>query len=50
LPKEALSAIGARGRRLVEARFAWERIGAQIAAVYAWVLDRQAKPACVCID
>jgi poly(glycerol-phosphate) alpha-glucosyltransferase len=50
LPEEELLAMGARGRRLVEANFAWEGIAAQVAAVYAWVLGRQPKPPCVSID
>lgn len=42
-----LRAMGQRGRRLVEARFAWPEIARQMAEVYRWLLGGGALPACV---
>jgi poly(glycerol-phosphate) alpha-glucosyltransferase len=39
--------MGARGRALVRARFAGASVGAQMAAVYRWVLGGGAPPSCV---
>jgi len=33
-----LTAMGLRGRKLVESRFAWPRIGAEMADVYDWIV------------
>ena len=41
------SAMGARGRRLVEEKFAWPNAAAQMREVYDWILGRAAKPRCV---
>jgi poly(glycerol-phosphate) alpha-glucosyltransferase len=39
--------VGARGRALVRERFAWGSIGAQMAAVYQWVVGGGPPPSCV---
>ena len=39
--------MGARGRALVRARFAWASVGEQMAAVYRWVLGGGSPPSCV---
>jgi glycosyltransferase involved in cell wall biosynthesis len=39
--------MGARGRALVRARFTWASVGAQMAAVYRWVLGGGPGPSCV---
>jgi poly(glycerol-phosphate) alpha-glucosyltransferase len=39
--------IGARGRALVRERFTWASVGAQMAAVYQWVLGGGPPPSCV---
>lgn len=39
--------IGARGRNLVQERFAWPRIAADTHAVYRWLLGGGPPPACV---
>lgn len=38
------AAMGNRGRALVEARFTWPRVAAQMEEVYAWMLGGGAKP------
>jgi glycosyltransferase involved in cell wall biosynthesis len=50
LPEAERRAMGNRGRRLVEERFNWSAISAQMSEVYAWVLGRQERPACVRVD
>jgi poly(glycerol-phosphate) alpha-glucosyltransferase len=50
LPEAERQAMGDRGRRLVEERFDWSAISAQMSDVYAWILGRQKKPTCVRID
>jgi glycosyltransferase involved in cell wall biosynthesis len=40
-------AMGIRGRRLVEERFAWPAVARQMREVYAWALGQGDKPACV---
>jgi glycosyltransferase involved in cell wall biosynthesis len=47
MPDEELTAMGRRGRRLVEEKFAWPQIAAEMKAVYDWVLGNGAKPECV---
>lgn len=44
LPEDELTAMGERGRGLVEERFSWPLIAQQMAKVYAWVLGRADKP------
>jgi glycosyltransferase involved in cell wall biosynthesis len=39
--------MGARGRALVRERFTWASVGAQMAAVYQWVLGGGSPPSCV---
>lgn len=39
--------MGQRGLRLVEEKYSWPQIGANMKAVYDWVLGGGAKPACV---
>jgi poly(glycerol-phosphate) alpha-glucosyltransferase len=42
-----LEAMGTRGRHLVEARFTWPNIAAQLKDVYAWLLDAGDRPPCL---
>jgi poly(glycerol-phosphate) alpha-glucosyltransferase len=41
--------MGARGRRLVEERFAWPQAAAQMLEVYSWILGIGPRPDCVFI-
>lgn len=41
------AAMGARARRLVEERFTWERVGAQMREIYHWILGGGNRPACL---
>ncbi|MGC6458299.1 MAG: glycosyltransferase [Akkermansiaceae bacterium] len=41
------SEMGQRGRQLVEAKFTWPQVAAQMMEVYEWVLGRREKPGCV---
>ena len=43
-------AIGARGRILVQERFAWPEIAKQTSSVYEWVLGGGPVPACIATD
>ncbi len=43
-------AMGAAGRRLVEDRFTWDRITADMHEVYNWVLGGGPPPSCVMTD
>lgn len=49
-PDQERLAMGARGRRLVENRFTWNRIAGQMLAVYEWVLGHGSKPGSVISD
>ena len=42
-----LDAMGARGRSLVEERFTWKKVAAQMAGVYEWMLGGGTPPECV---
>jgi len=42
--------MGARGRRLVEERFSWGTIAAEMCSVYHWLLGQADRPACVRLD
>lgn len=42
--------MGMRGRKLVEARFSWPEIAADMKAVYEWVLDGGTPPDCVRLE
>lgn len=44
LPRPALEAMGARGRALVERRYGWPHVAAQMREVYAWSLSRRTRP------
>jgi len=41
------AAMGERGRRLVEERFTWTKVAAQMKEVYEWVLGAGPRPDCV---
>jgi poly(glycerol-phosphate) alpha-glucosyltransferase len=45
IPETERNAAGRRGRQLVEERFTWTRIAAQLAGVYSWLLGNGPKPA-----
>jgi poly(glycerol-phosphate) alpha-glucosyltransferase len=47
LPEDERRAMGAAGRRLVTERFGWERVVADLLAVYGWLLGGGPPPACV---
>ncbi len=40
-------AMGARGRALVQERFAWPRVARQMKTVYEWLLGGGPPPSCV---
>jgi glycosyltransferase involved in cell wall biosynthesis len=42
-----LAEMGRRGRRLVEEKFTWPHVAAEMKAVYDWVLGHGPRPACV---
>ena len=42
-----LRCMGERGRNLVENRFTWQKVAAQMAGVYEWMLGGGETPACV---
>lgn len=44
---EELAAMGARGRKIVEERFAWEGIARQMSECYEWLLGGGAVPECM---
>ena len=43
-------AMGEAGRRLVEERFTWARVAAEMHEVYTWVLGGGPPPSCVITD
>ena len=43
----ALRAMGARGKAVIQQRYAWPQIVQQMRSVYAWLLGRGEKPSCV---
>lgn len=47
LPAFQLAEMGRRGRALVESRYAWARIGAEMKSVYLWLCRQGDQPACV---
>lgn len=47
LTDEQRSEMGLRGRRLVQARYAWPFIAQEMRAVYEWVLRTGPKPSCM---
>jgi glycosyltransferase involved in cell wall biosynthesis len=42
-----LSAMGANGRRWMEDEFSWHHVSRRMHAVYEWLANRGARPACV---
>jgi glycosyltransferase involved in cell wall biosynthesis len=46
-PSTALQEMGARGRQLVESKYAWAGVAARMLEVYRWMLAEQGKPECV---
>ena len=42
--------MGERGRKLVESRFAWKKVAADMCSMYEWVLGQGPKPSCVITD
>jgi glycosyltransferase involved in cell wall biosynthesis len=44
---EERRAMGARGRQVVAARYGWEKVGADTAAVYRWAISGAEMPSCV---
>lgn len=42
-----LATMGARGRRLVEERFTWPEVAAQMKEVYEWLVGGGARPGCL---
>jgi poly(glycerol-phosphate) alpha-glucosyltransferase len=47
LPAHELAAMGKAGRALVERKFDWRTVAAQMAEVYQWILGGGTRPACV---
>lgn len=47
LDDEARRAIGKRGRQLVEDRFTWPKVAAEMSAVYRWLVGGGDRPSCV---
>jgi glycosyltransferase involved in cell wall biosynthesis len=47
LNRSDATAMGVAGRKLVETRYCWKEIGAQMRAVYDWILGGGASPATV---
>jgi poly(glycerol-phosphate) alpha-glucosyltransferase len=47
LEPDQRKAMGRRGRRLVEERYSWEGVAAQMREAYQWVLKRATPPDCV---
>lgn len=43
-------AMGAAGRRLVEERFTWPKVAAQMAEVYRWVVGGGSRPSCMIMN
>lgn len=50
LSREALAAMGERGREYVEESLTWSHAACRMAEVYAWILHRGERPACVHLD
>lgn len=44
---DARRAMGERGRTLVRRNYSWERVSAEMRAVYTWLVGGGAQPACV---
>jgi glycosyltransferase involved in cell wall biosynthesis len=50
LTDEQRRAIGQRGRELVENKYSWCRVAAEMKSVYAWLLGQGDRPACVTLS
>ena len=50
MSQQEIKQMGARGRRLVEERFSWSSLAGQMCAVYAWLLGKAERPACVRLE
>lgn len=50
LPHEERVAMGARGRGWMQRDFSWDRIAADMAAVYSWLAAGGAPPSCVALS
>ena len=49
-PRDALDAMGARGRALVLDRYGWPDAARRLASVYDWLLGTGARPPCLHLD
>jgi glycosyltransferase involved in cell wall biosynthesis len=47
LPDEQRREMGRRGRKLVEAKYSWPGVAAQMFPVYQWMIGRGPKPGCL---
>ncbi len=47
LPDDARREMGRRGRQLMETKYTWPRVAAQMRAVYGWMLGEEPKPDCI---
>lgn len=47
LTDSALEEMGRRGRNLVQTKFSWRSVAAEMKQVYAWILGSGSKPPCV---
>jgi len=43
----ALQGMGRRGRSLVQAKYSWHSVAAEMKQVYEWILGAGCKPACI---
>ncbi|RCX32252.1 poly(glycerol-phosphate) alpha-glucosyltransferase [Thioalbus denitrificans] len=50
MSSDELAEMGSRGCALVEDRFTWPAVAAQMCSVYAWVLGQGPRPDCVRLD
>lgn len=50
LPPEIRREMGSKGRAWMERDFTWDAVARDMKAVYAWVCNRDERPACVRID
>ena len=49
MSEDELAAMGRRGRCLVEEKYSWPKVAADLKAVYDWVLGNRPKPGCVVV-
>ena len=50
LPRDALNAMGERGRAWMKRDFSWERVASEMRTVYIWLASRQEPPANVLLN